>query len=350
MSRIFGHLRLCFASCTLFFVMYAEATGTTSLIRQRQLIQHQGIQGRQGGRMEEEKQKEAREDGSDKSRGPFCENEEVTATLPFCIGPGYEKYIRPEQDRATHIGIKLKITEIEKVDDSNLTMTFHIDFEINWKEPRLVLTNNTDVWDPDEQEWITVDQELVDEHLWIPDVAVYNLKEFQMSWVLHPLASVDLYPDKTINYVFAARVTIGCNFFFESFPLDRQECNFYVGSYGHTTSEMLLNGTYIQLSRDKEKQRPTQYLISIVDLREAEKIYESRNEQGVVEERYSVIGFKVKMSRVYDIFLTRTYFPAALMVIVSFISYLIGQEEVVGRLALLVTLTLIEVNIMWVSN
>lgn len=338
------------------------------------LIPHfHGVQNRQGGRVQEAKQREASGPSNGggkgggggkqnqqskggggsqvkKSEGPFCDDEYAMANLPFCINDDYEKHVRPQQEEATHVEVKLKITEIEKIDDANLTMTFHMDFDLAWKDPRVEVTNDTEVWNATDpmQEWITIDQELVDKYLWIPDIAVYNLKEFQMSWVLHPMATVNLFPNKLIHYVFAARVTVGCNFFFENFPLDKQECEFYVGSYGHTKEEIILNGSYVQLHRDR--QRPLQYDIEVVDLEEAKKMYQSRNERGEVEEEYSVTGFKVKMVRGYAVYLTRTYFPSALMVIVSFISYLIGQEEVVGRLALLVTLTLIEINIMQVSS
>ncbi len=323
--------------------------GETTIIQR-----YHTLQNRQGGRLEEARQNEAQGPNNNGSSGtglrattgPFCDDPEVISTLPFCLNSDYEKHIRPEVKEATHINIKLKITEIEKIDDSNLTMTVHMDFDVQWRDQRLEITENTTIWDTSDpmQAWVILDQELVDDYLWIPDIAVYNLKEFQMSWVLHPMATVDLFPDKTIHYVFAARVTFGCNFFFENFPLDRQQCEFFVGSYGHTKEEMVLNGSYVQLHRDR--QRPLQYQTEIVDLEETKKTYQSKNEQGVVQEEYSTAGFKVKMARGYSVFLTRTYFPAALMVIVSFISYLIGQEEVVGRLALLVTLTLIEINIM----
>ncbi len=108
---------------------------------------------------------------------------------------------------------------------------------------------------------------------------------------------------------------------------------------------MVLDGRHVLL-RYRGQERRLQYQTRLVELDEDEKIYQSKDREGKVTEEYSTTGFKVKLKREYGDYLVLKYFPAALMVIVSFLCYLIKQKEMLARMGLLVTLDLIEVDIM----
>ena len=149
---------------------------------------------------------------------------------------------------------------------------------------------------------------------------------------------------ETVEYMFAARVTIGCNFDFDDYPLDSQSCELFLGSYGHTIEEMVFIGKY--LNDKNKKQRPLQYKIDFKDLSDDDKVYTAKTADKTQGDKFSVCGIKIVLERTFVGYILRTYFPAALIVFVIWVSYLIEQEEVVGRLALLVTLTLIEINIL----
>ncbi len=160
---------------------------------------------------------------------------DVPSSLPFCIpDEDYDKHQRPVPTEPTQVYVLMHVVGIEEISDSDLTMTLHVDFDIRWKEPRLSLTENRSIWDPFDprQEWQVVDQELVEKHLWVPDLTVYNMKGFHQGSVLRPNGMAKIFRDKTLHYIVSSRVTVGCNFYFESFPLDRQMCEFFVGSYG----------------------------------------------------------------------------------------------------------------------
>ena len=72
----------------------------------------------------------------------------------------------------------------------------------------------------------------------------------------------------------------------------------------------------------------------------------SKYVDGSKKEAFSTVGFRARLTRNLFSYMLGTYLPAALMVVVSWISYLVAQDQVVGRLALLVMLTLIEINLM----
>ena len=62
-------------------------------------------------------------------------------------------------------------------------------------------------------------------------------------------------------------------------------------------------------------------------------------------QRYSITGFRISLKRHTSKYLFLYYLPSTLFVITSWISFLIPPEVVPGRMALLVTLLLVLINI-----
>ena len=62
-------------------------------------------------------------------------------------------------------------------------------------------------------------------------------------------------------------------------------------------------------------------------------------------QRFSITGFRIILKRHYSKYLYIYYLPSTLFVITSWVSFLIPPEVVPGRMALLVTLFLVLINI-----
>ena len=60
--------------------------------------------------------------------------------------------------------------------------------------------------------------------------------------------------------------------------------------------------------------------------------------------KYSMVGFKVFLQRYYQKYLINYYLPSLIFVMVSWVSFLIPSEIVPGRMALLITLLLVLIN------
>ena len=60
---------------------------------------------------------------------------------------------------------------------------------------------------------------------------------------------------------------------------------------------------------------------------------------------YSVTGFEMVLTRRMSHYMITYYLPSSLFVVVSWTSFLIPSEDIQGRMALLVTLFLVLVNI-----
>ena len=68
------------------------------------------------------------------------------------------------------------------------------------------------------------------------------------------------------------------------------------------------------------------------------------NDYKVKKIRMSVSGLTIELKRSPDPFLTNTYFPTGLLTMISFIGFVIPVDIVPGRMALLVTIFLMLVN------
>ena len=67
--------------------------------------------------------------------------------------------------------------------------------------------------------------------------------------------------------------------------------------------------------------------------------------QTLGHQNYSVAGFEIRLKRRSDAILINTYLPCMMLLLISFIGFFIPVDMIPGRMALLVTIFLMLVNI-----
>ena len=135
-----------------------------------------------------------------------------------------------------------------------------------------------------------------------------------------------------------AQVTFLCPMRFERYPLDEHICKFRVGSTNMDINYMRFGET--DFSFDKSTMNTIlDYKIEATNLRQTDRIllYQGQN--------YSVTGIEMILSRHVLKYLYIYYLPSGLFVVVSWASFLIPPEVVPGRMAMLITLFLVLINI-----
>ena len=85
---------------------------------------------------------------------------------------------------------------------------------------------------------VPVNVELVN-HLWLPNIFIYNLKTFKVIDVLSKLSGLWIDSNKNVLYSQATQITVMCPMRFDKFPFDTQTCKFRVGSYSYDSSKLL---------------------------------------------------------------------------------------------------------------
>merc|ERR1719150_3074485 len=211
-------------------------------------------------------------------------------------------------------------------------------FAVKWKEPRLVINMTAVEWDEDRtgpKDEVNESPETL-KYLWYPELEIYGLETFGRQRVLKEMSGVRMGKNKTINYELGVRVTISCRMVFDDYPLDDHSCQFQVGSYYDTIETVTCKSHYIH---DEERQRSLQHFIQIEDL--PEKFTTVNLPSG----SYAACGFQARIQRKQMQFVVQVYLPSFMFVIVSWVSFLVKPEVVPGRMAMLVTLFLVLINI-----
>jgi len=230
------------------------------------------------------------------------------------------------------------IEEISNINDKAQTMSVSMYFAVSWLEPRLQINQSAPEWSEDR----TGPQDQVNEspeslkYIWYPELEIYGLELFGRQRVLKEMSGVRIRKNKTINYELGVRITISCRMNFDDYPLDAHTCQFQVGSYYDTYETVTCKSHFIY---DASRQRSLQHFIQIEDLPPQYKSVHLPSGQ------YAACGFQVRLQRKQMQYIVQVYLPTSLFVIVSWVSFLIKPEVVPGRMALLVTLFLVLINI-----
>ena len=233
---------------------------------------------------------------------------------------------------------KFIIKEVSNVNDKAQSISISMYFGVRWFEPRLVINESAEDWTepklgPDDH--VNVSPEVIKD-LWYPDLEIYGLEKFDLQKVLKEMSGVRIIKNQTIDYELRAVITISCHMNFNDYPLDSHACPFQIGSYFGTMKTVTCSSYYVF---DEERQRSLQYFTSITEL--------SEQHQNVTlpSGNYAACGFTIKLRRMRMQNLIQVYVPSTMFVMVSWVSFLIKPEIIPGRMALLITLFLVLINI-----
>ncbi len=256
--------------------------------------------------------------------------------FPYCMEKSYQRLLPPQSNST--IFVNMVFDDFEDVSDADHAVTIVMKITLHWVDKRI--KQHAAFVGENHPEGDIVEQNTL-RYMWVPDFAIYNLKQFHFIHVIKRLAVLRIFPDSSVQYQFQTRLSVGCQFDFRDYPFDKQECLFLVGGYGATSEELIYDGDYY---KTEGFQKPLSFAFKVVDLDPEERIVEAMDANGNVVALYSVAGFKMKMKRSFLGKIYINYLPAALAVFVSWISFTIDQEATAGRMSLLVLLTLWQIN------
>lgn len=270
------------------------------------------------------------------------------ATSLACLPQTYSKFDLPIETGVVDIGVAIDIDEVLRINDKDYSITFSTYFNVKWADKRIWLdpefgreqagpgvnvTGNPNIMVPTNLEFV--------KDLWLPNIFIYNLKTYKVIDVLNKLAGLWITADKTVLYSQATHITFICPMRFDKFPLDTQTCKFQVGSYSYDDTKMVFiteNAGY--LAPKTENSIALDYKIVVKRLRDSDQVF-----MGGPLGNFSLAGFEMVLNRYVSTYIITYYLPSGLFVIVSWISFLIPMDVIPGRMALLVTLFLVLVNI-----
>ena len=267
---------------------------------------------------------------------PSC-NEVVDTPLPFCATTesSYQKLLPPRPSNNS-FSLELAIHDVGEASDADSSVTLDMEITMRWRDPRLRPINPKE----DGTGHLVLDPALTGS-LWMPHLAVYNLKAFERPSVLpdRSLGTLSFsLAESVVSFSFPCRVSVRCPpFHFADYPMDKQECLFLLGSHGRDSSEMVVDGGF---RHEEEAQRPLPVQVTLHPLKDEERLVEAVDEDGKVTAIYSATGIRLEIVRtgIFSHVLT-WHLPAFLCLFASWISFTVSQSAVAGRLLFLVFLT-----------
>ena len=274
----------------------------------------------------------------------MCETGKPTA---WCISPEYNKGIEPWIDlNLTKSALPwnyyfdFHIFDVVEINDQTQIIVLVMYALIKWYEPRININETSIRW---KNRAIQIEGESylsvpIDDmgYFWIPDPEVYWIKRYQSQTILRPAANLRISRNKLFRYMTRVEVALTCQMNFENYPFDSQICPFRIGSFNdpHQIVNCTSKFTYYT-----ELQRTQQYTITVSDLLPEEHILSFGGHL------WATCGFNIVLKRKKLQIFFHMYLPSMLLVIVSWVSFLVDPDIVPGRLGLIVTIFLVLVNI-----
>ncbi|KAK1805528.1 hypothetical protein P4O66_019826, partial [Electrophorus voltai] len=206
----------------------------------------------------------------------------------------------------------------------DFTMTLYL--RHYWKDERLSFSSSTN-------KSMTFDSRLV-KKIWVPDMFFVHSKRSFIHDTTTDNVMLRVYPDGKVLYSVRVTVTAMCNMDLSHFPLDTQTCSLEIESYAYTDDDLML---YWKKGNDSlktdDKISLSQFLIQEFHTTTKLAFYSSTG-------WYNRLYINFTLRRHIFFFLLQTYFPATLMVMLSWVSFWIDRHAVPARVPLGITTVL----------
>ncbi|XP_072287787.1 gamma-aminobutyric acid receptor subunit rho-3 [Pyxicephalus adspersus] len=237
----------------------------------------------------------------------------------FAMRPGFGGSAIP-------VGIDVQIESIDSISEVDMDFTMTLYLRHYWKDERLSFqsTNNRSM---------TFDGRLI-KKIWVPDVFFVHSKRSFIHDTTMENIMLRVYPDG--NVLFSLRITVSamCFMDFSRFPLDTHNCSLELESYAYNEDDLMLYWKHGNESlKTDEHISLSQFFIEEFSASSGLALYSSTG-------WYNRLFINFILRRHIFFFLLQSYFPAMLMVMLSWVSFWIDRRAVPARVSLGITTVL----------
>ncbi|ESO89503.1 hypothetical protein LOTGIDRAFT_125074, partial [Lottia gigantea] len=204
--------------------------------------------------------------------------------------------------------------------------TMSLYFRQQWDDPRLRYT--------DFDRYIQTNYRRFDS-FWVPDLFFPEAKKEDTHDVTIPNMYIRIFPNGTLIYSQRLSLRIGCIMDLRKFPIDKQICSLRVESYGYVTKDMSL------VWSSKRKFSNILPTANIPDF-ELKSITAHDCTTNLQMGIFPCLYADLELQRQIGFYLTQTYIPTILIVVLSWVSFWIDPHAIPARISvgLLTVLTI----------
>uniref|UniRef100_A0A6Q2WTY0 Gamma-aminobutyric acid receptor subunit rho-1 n=1 Tax=Esox lucius TaxID=8010 RepID=A0A6Q2WTY0_ESOLU len=224
------------------------------------------------------------------------------------------------------VGVDVQIESLDTISEVDMDFTMTLYLRHYWKDERLSFpsTNNQSM---------TFDSRLA-KKIWVPDMFFVHSKRSFIHDTTTDNVMLRVYPDGNVLYSMRVTVTAMCNMDLSRFPLDTQTCSLEIESYAYTDDDLMLYWKKGNESLNTDERISlSQFLIQKFHTTTKLAFYSSTG-------WYNRLYIHFTLRRHIFFFLLQTYFPATLMVMLSWVSFWIDRRAVPARVPLGITTVL----------
>ncbi|XP_028809156.1 gamma-aminobutyric acid receptor subunit rho-1-like [Denticeps clupeoides] len=227
---------------------------------------------------------------------------------------------------AIPVGVDVQVESLDTISEVDMDFTMTLYLRHYWKDERLSFPSNNN-------QSMTFDGRLV-KKIWVPDMFFVHSKRSFTHDTTTDNVMLRVYPDGKVLYSLRVTVTAMCNMDLSRFPLDTQTCSLEIESYAYTDDDLML---YWKKGNDSLK---TDERISLSQFR-IQKFHTTTKLAFYSSTGwYNRLYITFTLRRHIFFFLLQTYFPATLMVMLSWVSFWIDRRAVPARVPLGITTVL----------
>ncbi|XP_002662272.4 gamma-aminobutyric acid receptor subunit rho-1 isoform X3 [Danio rerio] len=224
------------------------------------------------------------------------------------------------------VGVDVQVESLDTISEVDMDFTMTLYLRHYWKDERLSFpsTNNQSM---------TFDSRLV-KKIWVPDMFFVHSKRSFIHDTTTDNVMLRVYPDGNVLYSLRVTVTAMCNMDLSRFPLDTQTCSLEIESYAYTDDDLMLYWKKGNESLNTDDRISlSQFFIQKFHTTTKLAFYSSTG-------WYNRLYIHFTLRRHVFFFLLQTYFPATLMVMLSWVSFWIDRRAVPARVPLGITTVL----------
>ncbi|XP_031644253.1 gamma-aminobutyric acid receptor subunit rho-1 isoform X4 [Oncorhynchus kisutch] len=224
------------------------------------------------------------------------------------------------------VGVDVQVESLDTISEVDMDFTMTLYLRHYWKDERLSFpsTNNQSM---------TFDSRLA-KKIWVPDMFFVHSKRSFIHDTTTDNVMLRVHPDGNVLYSLRITVTAMCNMDLSRFPLDTQTCSLEIESYAYTDDDLMLYWKKGNESLNTDERISlSQFLIQKFHTTTKLAFYSSTG-------WYNRLYIHFTLRRHVFFFLLQTYFPATLMVMLSWVSFWIDRRAVPARVPLGITTVL----------
>ncbi|KAJ7394674.1 hypothetical protein OS493_000495 [Desmophyllum pertusum] len=247
----------------------------------------------------------------------------------------YDFRIRPNYDGGpVVVTVGFYLLSINSINVVDMDFTFDVFLRQQWIDRRLDHGTNQTLY---------LSNHVID-LIWIPDSYFVNAKDGEMHDVTSSNVMIMLAPGGVVKY--NARITIKayCHMNLKDFPMDVQRCPITIESYGYSDTHITFQwetSSGMDFVPETLQMHP-QYILTDMELSQSFTAYVAANWTGVT----ATFVFE----RIYSYFIYHVYAPSVIVVILSWVGFVLPRDTPPARVTLAVTAVLTIVTILTMLN